>query len=175
MAIQGKGGSSFIAVGVAVLFVAGFLAWLATRERPEAVAVAEPDTAAASGAVDPAAPATPVAADSLARSGFVRERMNQVIQLDSVPVSTSMGRYFFWIDLPNGQPFLIKLDSTTVAAGQTAPASGRVSVTGRITAKDAALLDQWRQAGVLESDDHKMQAEFGSSYIEARRVQPAGN
>ncbi|HSJ09937.1 MAG TPA: hypothetical protein VK928_08480 [Longimicrobiales bacterium] len=174
MANQAKGVSSFISVGVAIVAVVLFLGWLATRERPAEVAVEEPDSAAAP-AAPAGGPATVVEADSLTRSAFVRSMMGQDVELRGMPVSTAMGGNFFWIDLPNGQPFLVKLDSAMIAAGQTAPGSGAVNITGRITAKDAALLDQWRQAGVLESDDHKMQAEFGSSFIEARLVQPAGN
>lgn len=174
MANHGKGSSSFIPIVVAIVAIVVFMGWLATRERPEPVAVAEPDSAAAP--VAPAGgPAVVVAPDSLGVSAFVRSMMGRDIELESVPVSTSMGSQFFWIDLPNGQPFLIKLDSALVASGQPAPSTGNVHVVGRITAKDAALLEQWRTTGVLESDDHRMQAEFGSSYIEARRVEPAGN
>jgi hypothetical protein len=39
-----QGGSSIIPVAVALVAVAVFIGWLATREAPEPVAVDEPDT-----------------------------------------------------------------------------------------------------------------------------------
>jgi len=138
----------------------------------------EGDVGADSAAVAPAAPEVApqvVVPDSMQRSAYVRSLIGRDIELQSMPVSMAMGAQFFWVDLPNGAPLLVKLDSSLVAAGQAPPSTGRVSIVGRVTAKDAALLEQWRQSGVLESDDHKMQAEFGGSYIEARRVQPAVN
>lgn len=173
MVNQAKGGSSWISVVVAVVATAAFLGWLATRERPEPVAVVEPGDTADAQAAAPDAPATVVSPDSMTNTAFVRRMVGQNIELESVPVSMAMGSQFFWVDMPNGQSFLVRMDSAQVASGAQPPQSGNVHLVGTLTAKDNALLDAWRQNGILESDDHRMQAEFGSSYIQARRVEPA--
>lgn len=166
--------SSIIPIAVAIVAMVALFGWLATRPEPETVAVAEPgDTTA----VDSLAPETgrDVPADSLANTAFVRGALGQPITVANLPVSTAMGRHFFWVDLPNGQPLLVKLDSALVAANTAPPTSGQVTVTGVLQSKDDALLSQWLQQGVLESEGHQMQASFGSSYLAARRVQPAGS
>jgi hypothetical protein len=46
-------------------------------------------------------------------------------------------------------------------------------MTGVVQEKNDAVLDEWEQSGVLESDDHRLQAEYGSTYLQARRIEPA--
>lgn len=167
-----RGGSSFIAAGVAILAVALFLGWLATREPDTAVAVTEP------GADTPAQPTdigpiTVVDAEELATTARVNELRGQQIQLNDVEVVSSLGPQLFWLQLPGGSPFLARLDPALVEAGTVAPSSGRFQLVGVIHEKPDALLTEWQQAGVLRSDGDRMQAEYGSSYIEARRLTPA--
>jgi hypothetical protein len=169
-----SGGKSFISVGVAIVAIAVFLGWLATRERPEPVVVQEPnapDTAADFGA----GTATLIDASVLEESSEARGLVGQEIELRGVPVSTAMGPQLFWLQLPRGTPFLVKLDSALVARGTAVPNTGRVDLIGRVLTKDTNTIQAWTQAGVLQSDDQRAKAEFGSTYIEARRVQPAGN
>jgi hypothetical protein len=165
---QGRGGSSWISVAVALVAVTVFLGWLATRQPPETVAVDEPDAARA-GAEDTGPPAMVIQPDALTGTG-ARSYVDQDIELQSVPVTSPLGSQLFWIELPGGTPYLVRL-----AQGTQPPAGTNVRVVGRVVEKTDALLDEWEQAGVLQSADHRLQAEYGGTYIEARRVVPAAN
>jgi hypothetical protein len=166
---QNRGGSSWISVAVALVATAGFLGWLATRQPPETVAVDEPGGGAPADAADTGPPATVVQPDALTGTG-PREYLGQDVELTSVPVTSPLGSQLFWIELPGGTPYLVLL-----AQGTQPPAGTNVRVVGRVTEKTDALLDEWEQAGVLQSADHRLQAEYGSTFIEARRVVPAAN
>jgi hypothetical protein len=168
----GSGGSSWIAVTVALLAIGGFIAWLMMQRPAETVAVAEPNGATAAPIDDGAV--TVVTAEELNTAARMRDLRGQDIRIDDIEVVSVMGPQLFWLQSPNGTPVLVKLDAALVAAG-TALQPGRYVVVGRIHEKTDALLAEWQQAGVLRSEGDRMQAEFGSSYIEARRVQPAGS
>jgi anti-sigma factor RsiW len=164
-----QGGSSFIPLAVALVAVAVFIGWLATREPEQAVAVEEPDAAAdTTGGADEAGP--PAVVDATALSGATGQQyVGQYVQLTRVEVMSPLGSRLFWIDA-GGQPYLVHFTEGTV------PQSGaRVQVTGTVREKSDALLDEWVQSGILESEGHRLQAEFGSTYIQARRVQPAAS
>lgn len=167
----GRGGSSFIAAGVAILTVALFLGWLSTRTPEETVAVTEPggqtnsSTDTADGMV--------VAAEELTESARVSELRGQTIRIDEVEVVTALGQQLFWLQLPGGMPFLAKLSAALVEQGTTAPSSGYFQIVGVIQEKSNAVLDEWESTGVFRNADDRLQAEYGSSYIEARRLTPA--
>jgi hypothetical protein len=165
---QGRGSSSWISVAVALVAVTVFLGWLATRQPPETVAVEEPDAAPA-GPDDTGAPATVIQPDALTGTG-ARAHIDQDVELASVPVTSPLGPQLFWVELPGGTPYLVRL-----AQGTQPPVGTSVRVVGRVLEKTDALLDEWEQAGVLQSSDHRLQAEYGATYIEARRVVPAAN
>lgn len=163
-----QGGTNIIPVAVALVTVALFIGWLATREAPEPVAVEEPDTPTDVADADDQGPATTIEdADILSGAG-AQEYVNRNVQLERTPVITSLGARLVWIELPSGSPYLVLLPQGTAAP------SGTVTLTGMIRQKTDAVLDEWEQSGVLESEDHRLQAEYGSTYLEARQVQPAG-
>ncbi|HUF52066.1 MAG TPA: hypothetical protein VMN60_14675 [Longimicrobiales bacterium] len=167
-------GGSYLPVIVAFVAIGAFLGWLAMQQKDDAVAVTEPGDTANAQSTQPATSATVVDPADMAVSATVRGLVGQTIELQSVPVSSPMGAQLFWIELPGGSPYLVKLDSAAVAAGRTFPTTGNVRIVGRVLEKNNALLDQWMQNGVLTSADQKMQAEFGSTYLEASQVAPAG-
>lgn len=167
------GGTNLIPVAVAVLAVGLFFGWVATREPPAAVAVEEPgDTTAVD---DAAGQATQIEPDVLGQPEAARGLIGQNVELASVAVSDVLGPQMFWIELPSG-PFLVKIDSAMVTAGSAVPAPGsNVRVVGRVLEKTTAVVDGWMASGVLANPDQRMLAEFGSTFIEARRVEPAGS
>ena len=167
-------GPSWLAASVAALTVVLFLAWLASRRQPESVAVVEPTpNAPANGAADTGAML--VTPEELNNAARVTELRGQDVRLERAEVISAMGTQLFWLQLPGGTPYLVKLDSALVAAGTQAPATGHFQIVGRVLEKSGAVLDRWQQSGVLTSDGDRQQAEYGTSYIEARRLQPAGS
>jgi hypothetical protein len=168
-------GRSWISVAVAVVAVGLFFGWIATREPPESVAVAEPDDAAAD-TIASGGPATPIEPDDLVQESGARELIGQDVELASVPVSDVLGSQMFWIALPGGAPYLVKMDSMLVARGQALPqVGGDVRIVGRVLDKTDEVVDRWMESGVLETADQRMLAEFNSTFINVRRVEPAGS
>jgi hypothetical protein len=175
---KNNGGRSFISVGVAILAVGLFLGWLATREPPPSTVVAEPgDTGAVAGdntLIDESA-ARVLAESEMTHSARMDDLTGEVVRINNVPIAARLGDQMFWIELPSGDQYLVKLSNALVASGTQAPSSGRVNIVGRVEAKNEALLNQWMQSGALQTENQRIQAEFGLSYLEAHRVQPAGN
>lgn len=164
-------GTNRTPVVVALVAVALFLGWLATRQPEEAVVVAEPD---ANGQVDPTAATGPAVAIDAAALSQPDQYVGQLVEVESIPVMSPLGPSLFWAELPGGSPYLVKLDSAQIAAGSRVPAAGAsVHVVGRVLAKSDSALNAWLDAGVLQTEGQRSQAEFGTTYIEAQRVRPA--
>lgn len=168
------GGGSWISVTVAFVAVAVFFFWMATREPQESVAVAEPGDEPA----DTTAPATgtPIEPSALVETASAHGLIGQDIELASVLVQDVLGTEMFWIELPGGAPYLVKMDSAQIASGIAPPARGTdVRVVGRVLEKTPELLDRWTASGAIANPDQRSLAEYGSTFIAARRVEPAGS
>jgi hypothetical protein len=165
--------AGWIPVAVALVAVGLFLGWLATTRPDEAVVVAEPDAGQTTD-VDRAddAPATVITPGALVQAG---QYVGQTVEIESVAVIGSLGPSLFWVELPGGTPFLVKVGDAQIERGAQAPQPGRnVHLVGQVLQKTTAVLDGWVDRGVLQTEDHRLQAEYGDAYIEARRIQPAG-
>ena len=169
---RGGEGSSWIGLALAALAVVAFIVWLATRGNGDDVAVGEPENVTTEAAEDTAA--ILVTPEELSNAARVTELRGQDVRIQRGEVISALGPQLFWLQLPGGSPFLVKLDSTLIAGGTQAPASGHYEIVGRMFEKTPAVLDQWQQSGVLTSAGHRQQAEYGAAYIEARRLRPAG-
>jgi hypothetical protein len=171
---RGTGGSSWLPVGVAILAVAAFIGWLATRQPPETVAVDEPGESSQVQEQEGPIEATTVDAGQLVQSASARNLMGQTIELPSVRVQETLGSQAFWIELPGGSAYLVRMD-TSVTRRTPRPGRGEdVRVIGQVEELTPARLDEWLSAGAVTQDERNM-AEFGpTTYIEAQRVQRAG-
>ena len=164
---RGEAGTIVWAVA-AVIVVALFVVWLSMTAEPSVTPLLAEDDTAAAGPGGAAAPVT--AADFEPNADSYR---GQTIELQNVPVVQHMGRTIVWVELPSGSPFLVKVNDAVAANGLPTPQS-RVHVVGIVREKSSALLQQWQDSGVLENAGQRTQAEFGSSYIEATAIRPAG-
>lgn len=171
-------GSNLISITVAVVTVGLFLGWLATREAPQTAVVSEPgDTVAgaSSGAgSNVSGDVVTLDPDEMEGSGAFAGLVGQTVAMKSLNVVAGLNDRLFWVQLAAGELFLVQMADALVAAGQTAPTSGRIDVVGVVQTKDAALLDSWMADGTLRSADDRLQAEFGQTYLEAQQVQAAG-
>jgi hypothetical protein len=160
-------------VAVALVAVGVFLGWLATQQPEETVAVEEPGAGQlAEGAAGAEEQATLVEPGVLVQQAG--EYVGQTVELQSVAVMSPLGDQLFWIELPGGMPFLVKLSDAEIQRGARAPQGGRrVHLVGQVLEKNEAVLDGWTERGVLQTADQRMQAEYGTTYLEARRVTPA--
>lgn len=164
-----RSGINVLLMVAAIVAIAGLFGWLAMQPRRGGeTTVAEGDTTA-----QPSTSSAPaeVVTDTAFEQNMKTYRGRDV-QL-TVPFSAGLSPQTFWVELPTGQPLLVKLDSTLLAQGVKPPTGGRLAITGAVQEKDAATVAQWLQQGVLQNDDQRMQAEFGTTYIEARQIRPA--
>jgi hypothetical protein len=170
---DGRRTAGWIPVAVALVAVGLFLGWLATTRPEEAVTVAEPGAGQTTDeAVTDDAPATVITPGALVQPG---QYVGQTVEVESVAVIAALGPSLFWVELPGGTPFLVKVGDAQIERGAQAPQAGRnVRLVGQVMQKTGAVLDAWMERGVLQSEDHRLQAEYGDAYIEARRIQPAG-
>jgi hypothetical protein len=129
------------------------------------VAVAEEDTAAASAMTGEA-----ITLQNLADSATAYQ--NREVALPPVRVAAKMGEQAFWIDLPNQQPFLIRLGTQPVAAGITVTQGEAVALSGRVLPMTDSVIRAWVAAGTI-SADQEAEAQFAMSYLEASNIRRA--
>lgn len=175
---KSNGGSNWISFGVAILAVGLFLGWLATREPPQTVAVVEPgDTADANAVPDSTlnvdvADARVLEGEAMEYSARLDEVEGELVRINDVAVAGNISDELFWIQLPSGDQYLVKLDESVTRSERP---SGDVDVVGVVQPKNDAVLDGWMEAGVLENDDQRTQVQFGLTYLNALRIRPASN
>jgi len=166
-----SGSSKNVAGGVlavvAIVGTAALLFWLSGASQPSTVAEVQEAGGAGEAAGAPAE-RVPAGAFEAAISSYV----GRDIELAGVRLEQIMSPEIIWISTPNGQPFLIKL-SAQAAAGPLPAAQSMVDITGRVLVKTDSTLNAWQQAGAIQDAGQRAQAEFGTTFIEARRVAPA--
>lgn len=167
-----RDGTNWLPAAVAFVSVAVFLGWLLTRQPDTGVAVAEPGADTAQDATAGQPTGTLIEPGALDVQGG-RPLVGQDVELSQVPVTSQMGAQLMWIELPGGSPYLVKLDSALVARATAIPVGRRARLVGRIELKDEAVIAEWERTGVLQDPGHRLQAEFGTTYMTARLIQPA--
>ncbi len=149
---------------VAVLGVAGFLFWLSSAAQPAAtVAVTEGDdtTAAAPGGLT----GEVVSLQQIAANTDTLQGRDLVLQ--DVAVSAAMGQQAFWVDLPNQQPFLIKVGEG--AAAGSFQQGDTVDVAGRIVPMTDSVISAWTTTGAI-TQNQEAEARFATSFLQATTV-----
>jgi hypothetical protein len=151
------------------LVVAGFLFWLGrTAEGTQPVAMTE-DTAADS--VEAGAEGVTAEALGAAPGTYV----GHFVRLDSVSVSSALGRRAFLVELGTtgrSVPFLVVMDSALIAQNRTIP-RGRVTVAGTVRERTDSVVDRWITNGVISEGDRPI-VEYTTHWIEAARIRGPG-
>lgn len=152
---------------LAFLTIGLFLWWLsATAEGTSGqVEIAEADTADAG----PAATQIELADLQMRPDSFIGER----VRLQGAQVASRMGNQAFWIELPNQNPFLVRLGPTLVADSVEVQQEQTVAVVGDVHAMSDSVLTSWMEGGVI-SEGQRLEAEFATHFIEASQVQARG-
>lgn len=164
---EARSSATWLWAGVAGILVLAFMVWLTMKSEPSVVAEVQEDTA------PPASAAVPPPAEVLTAQQFedsLGTYEGREVELADVVVASKMGSQIVWLELPSGATFPVKAEPGVAEA--ITPES-RVSVTGRVEAKTAAVLDAWEEAGVLDGAEQRTQAESGSYYIEANAIRPS--
>lgn len=152
---------------VAFLVMAGFLWWLgATAEGTEGpVETASADTVA----TGPTATQIELA-DLQMRPDSL---LGQDIQVAGASVASRMGTQAFWIELPNRNPFLVHMAPSLVQDSVQVQQEETVTLVGSVHAMSDSVLTAWLADSVI-TEGQRLEAEFATHFIEARRVDRQG-
>ncbi len=161
----GSGIPSWIMGVAATVGVLAFIWWLSSAAQPAAtVAIAEGEdtTTAAAGMTGEV-----VTLAQLTSSADTLQGRDLVLQ--DIEVAAAMGQQAFWVDLPNQQPFLIRMST----AGATPLQSGDVvDVAGRIVPMTDSVIAAWTASGAI-TQNQEAEARFAQNFLEARTVRSA--
>lgn len=152
--------------------IGGFLYWLngqAAQEMAERQAVA--DSIAAAEAAEAALPPI-ISAERIQMDASPYE--NTDVRLQGLPVASNLGTQGYWVELPNGNPFLVSVSGSADVEGDVVPGA-TVDVNGRILAIADSVLNAWSEAGTV-GDGDRLAAEFATHFLEVVhiRVVPDG-
>ena len=148
---------------VAFIVIGLFMYYLnvrAAEERALAI-VEESDTA------DEMEVATTVAATDLEVDAGPFE--GRLIRVSGLNVASMLGTQGFWLELPNGQPFLISMSEEVKAEGVAITMGERATVTGIVHAVNDSALNAWTTTGAI-GDGDRLAAEFAMHYLESTEV-----
>ena len=84
-------------------------------------------------------------------------------------MASQLGRQGFWLEMPNGNPFLIALNDDLMAQGAAAGQGTMPMVTGIVMAVNDSILDVWSTAGTMSEGD-RLAAEFATHFMDAQQV-----
>jgi hypothetical protein len=150
---------------LAFVVIGGFMFWLSAQAAEERamriVEEPEADEEVTSTGVQTIAPAD-IQMDATPFEG-------QEIRLESVNVASLLGTQGFWLEMPNGNPFLVSLSDELMAAGTSVSPGSAATVEGRMTAMNDSTLTAWTEAGTIGEGD-RIVAEFATHYIDAQLV-----
>lgn len=171
---RGATSSSMALMVLAFAVIGGFMYWLngqASQEMAERQAYAD-SVRAAEEEERNRPPMIDPERIQLDASGFE----GQNIRLSGVPVASNLGSQGYWLEMPNGNPFLISMASSVPVEGGPIDSGDEVEVTGQILAINDSVLTAWSSAGTV-SDGDRLAAEFATHFMEVLelRVLPDGD
>lgn len=152
---------------LAFAVIAGFLYWLAGEAQQEREMRVVEETPAE----DPASGVQRVTPQDIMMDATPYE--GQEIRIDALTVASLLGEQGFWLEMPNGNPFLVSMSPEVTASGTTVAAGSRATVIGTVRAMSDSTLTAWTEAGTIAEGD-RIVAEFATHYIEATDVRTSG-
>ena len=96
----------------------------------------------------------------------------QEIRLEGLNVASLLGTQGFWVEMPNGNPFLVAMSAEVMASGVAVAQGDAATVAGTIKAMDEVTLVTWSSAGTI-SDNDRIVAEFATHFLDATEVEVA--
>lgn len=152
---------------LAFFIIGGFMFWLSGQaDNERALRIVEEEAAAAAAEEARAAEAT-VAPEDLQMDATPFEGDN--ITLPALNVASLLGTQGFWLEMPNGNPFLISMSPDVMAEGLTVGMGSMATVSGVVLAMNDSILTAWTTAATIGETD-RIVAEFAAHFIEADRV-----
>jgi hypothetical protein len=95
----------------------------------------------------------------------------QRVQIDGVSVAAVTAPSLFWFNLPDGSPYLVRMEVELMEAGVTIEQGDVVNLTGRVREMNEQVLNQWMGIGVLPDEGARGMAGTVDSYFLADDIQ----
>ena len=149
---------------VSFVVIAGFLWWLYGQAEAERAAAAIVEDSVREEEVSTL---RTVGADELRMDATAFE--GEEIRVASMNVASMLGTQGFWLEVPNGNPFLVSLSPEVMAEGLSIAPGNRVTATGVVRAMSDSTLTAWTEAGTIQEGD-RVVAEFATHFMEATEV-----
>ena len=153
---------------LAFLIIGGFMFWLNGQAQNEReLRIVEEAAAAAAEAEARATRAATVAPEDLQMDATPFE--GDVVSLPELNVASLLGTQGFWLEMPNGNPFLVSMSADVMAEGLAISTGSMATVSGVVLAMNDSILTAWTTAGTIGETD-RIVAEFAAHFIEASDV-----
>ncbi|MEX2465540.1 MAG: hypothetical protein WD995_01435 [Gemmatimonadota bacterium] len=159
---------------LAFAVIGGFLYWL-NGQASEEIAMRQAYADSVAAAEEAEANRAPVIqADRIQMDASPYE--GDEIRLEEVPVASTIGSQGYWLEMPNGNPFLVSVSPAVEVEGGDIEPGDMVSLTGRVMAVNDSVLTSWTDAGTI-GDGDRLAAEFATHFIEVLElsVTPGGS
>jgi hypothetical protein len=148
------------------VLIAGFMYWLSVTAEPTQPAVEEVVEDEPTQTVR----GTLVPVDDL-KVATITSYEGQLIRVEDVILSSSMGDQTFFVDLPEtdnlpAQPFLIRLGAdSTGAVGEVPEMGSFITVVGMLTPMSDSIVSDWLASGSISENDQLL-VEFATHFVE---------
>ncbi|MBT7693616.1 MAG: hypothetical protein HN750_16605, partial [Gemmatimonadales bacterium] len=96
-----------------------------------------------------------------------------MIRLADGNILSMLGTQGFWLEMPNGNPFLVSLNDELIAEGLPLSMGEIATVAGMVIVMRPDIAQSWLDAGRIPEAD-KLAAEFATHYLAAQVVQVGG-
>jgi len=151
---------------LAFAVIGGFMYWLNGQAAAERALRIVEDTVEADEGVYMGTAATidPV---NLQRDAAPYE--GQEVRVVDLSVASMLGTQGFWLQLPNGNPFLVSKSAALMAESPAVTPGELATVIGRVMTINDSVLSSWSGAGTI-GDGDRLAAEFATHFIEATEV-----
>ena len=138
----------------------GLLYWLAITAEPTEVVIVEeePEDVFLGTVLDAAVLETP------AITGY--EGLE--VRVADVPYAQAVGSAQFFVSLPQGSPFLVRMSDQMIADSVAQP-SGIVTITGMLYPMSDSVKAVWSESGSVTAADQPL-VDFAAHYIEATEI-----
>lgn len=155
---------------LAFLTMGGFMYWLYLQSEAQRQLEIQEAAEAAAAAAELERMGTLISGDAIATdaSPFVGRN----IRLEGLTVASALGTQGVWLELPNGNPFLVSFSEAVKAEGLSLATGQMPTVAGVVYAVNDSVLTAWTESGAIGEGD-RLAAEFATHFLEAEVVRLA--
>jgi len=152
----------------AIVVVAAFMVWLAVTSEPSTVAMVETTTEETTESAGASVTAEEFEAN-------VAQYVGQTVNLSGLRVAGRVGEQAFWVELPSGSPYLVKMSDALVAEGFAVQSGDPVDVLGRVHQMTDSVVAAWEASGAIQGEGQKAEVLYATTFLEAIRARVGGS